>query len=73
MWFGGSWGKYDITRLRVYVDGEAVPSIDGQMFLMHGIGFADDAAPWSSGHLFGKTGQPSGIFNVSEPKQTYCF
>ena len=64
MWFGGSWARYDITRLRVYVDSEASPSIDGQMDLLHGIGFADDAAPWSSGSLFGKTGSPSGIFNT---------
>ena len=56
MWFGGNWPHYDIQRLRVYVDGESAPSIDGQLFLLHGVGFADQAAPWSSGSLFGKTG-----------------
>jgi hypothetical protein len=64
MWFGGAWPTYNITRLRVYVDGEAVASIDGQMDLLHGIGHGDDAAPWASGSLFGKTGSPSGIFNT---------
>ena len=64
MWFGGSWARYDITRLRVYIDGDSIASIDGQMDLLHGIGFADNAAPWSSGSLFGKTGSPSGIFNT---------
>eukprot|EP00039_Didymoeca_costata_P021352 m.344284 g.344284 ORF g.344284 m.344284 type:complete len:318 (+) comp24129_c1_seq1:149-1102(+) len=62
MWFGGNWPGYDVTRLRVYTDGEKL--IDGQMFLMHGIGFADDDAPWSAGTLFGKTGSPSGVFNT---------
>ena len=64
MWFGGAWAKYDLQRLRVYVDGEAVPSIDGQLYLLHGIGFGDDAAPWSSGDLLGKSGSPSGVFNT---------
>ena len=63
-WYGGAWHGYDTTRLRFYVDGEATASIDGQIFLSHGIGFADDAAPWSSGSLFGKTGSPSGVFNT---------
>jgi hypothetical protein len=64
MWFGGAWSHYDMQRLRVYIDGEATASIDGQLFLLHGVGFADDAAPWSSGDLFGKTGSPSGTFNT---------
>ena len=63
-WYGGAWAGYDTTRIRFYVDGETSPSIDGQLFLSHGIGFADDAAPWSAGALFGKTGSPSGLFNT---------
>lgn len=63
-WFGGNWAGYDTTRLRYYIDGETRASIDGQFFLLHGTGFSDQAAPWSSGALFGKTGQPSGIFNT---------
>jgi hypothetical protein len=62
MWFGGDWPGYDRTRLRVYVDGEEAASIDMEMFLGHGIGFGDDAAPWGTERM-GKTGQPSGIFN----------
>lgn len=69
MWFGGglpqrTWPNYALQRLRVYVDGEAAPSIDAQLYLLHGIGFGDDTAPWSSGDLVGKTGSPSGTFNT---------
>ena len=41
MWFGGDWKDCDKTRIRIYVDGEAKPSIDMQLFLGHGIGFGD--------------------------------
>jgi len=67
MWFGGAWDRYGISRLRIYVDGEAAPSIDGQLYLLHGIveGLQDgEAAPWSSGSLLGRTGKPSGTFNT---------
>lgn len=71
-WYGGRWNGYDTSRLRFYVDGEKKPSIDGQMFLSHGIGFDDDDAPWSAGALFGKTGSPSGVFNTFNiPFQTH--
>lgn len=62
MWFGGSWPGYGRTRIRVYVDGEAQPSIDMELFLGHGIGWNDRAAPWGTA-LVGKTGQPSGLYN----------
>ena len=62
MWFGGDWPGYERIRLRVYVDGEQSPSIDMQMGLGHGCGFADTEAPWGSQKL-GKTGNPSGIYN----------
>lgn len=64
MWFGGAWDTYDRALLSVEVDHEPTPAIAGQLFLMHGIGFADPAAPWSAGALFGKTAQPSGVFNT---------
>ena len=48
-------------RLRIYVDGEAVASIDGELGLMVGVGFADPAAPWGT-QWAGITGAPSGIF-----------
>ncbi len=62
MWFGGSWPGYGRTRIRVYVDGETKPSIDMELFLGHGIGWDDPAAPWGTS-LVGKTGQPSGLYN----------
>lgn len=62
MWFGGNWKNYGKLRLRVYVDYEETASIDMELFLGHGIGFLEDAAPWGTNKI-GKTGSPSGIFN----------
>jgi hypothetical protein len=63
MWFGGDWPGYERTRIRVYVDGEATPSIDMELGLGHGVGFADSDAPWGGSRL-GKTGHPSGLYNT---------
>ncbi len=63
MWFGGDWPGWDRTRIRCYVDGETAASIDMELFLGHGIGFGDAAAPWGTERI-GKTGQPSGIYNT---------
>jgi len=63
MWFGGDWPGYDKTILRIYVDGEAQPSIQMALGLGHGVGFGDNAAPWGSEKM-GKTGQPSGLYNT---------
>ncbi|MDQ1256469.1 MAG: hypothetical protein QG656_1065 [Candidatus Hydrogenedentes bacterium] len=63
MWFGGDWPGYDRTRIRCYVDGETRPSIDMELFMGHGIGFGDEAAPWGTERI-GKTGHPSGIYNT---------
>ena len=63
MWFGGDWPGYGKTRIRFYIDGEAKPSIDMELFLGHGIGFGDPAAPWGNQRL-GKTGHPSGLYNT---------
>ncbi len=63
MWFGGNWPGYDRTRIRVYVDGEKTSSISMEMFMGHGIGYGDDAAPWGIARM-GKTGHPSGIYNT---------
>ena len=63
MWFGGDWPGYDRTHIRYYVDSESTPSIDMELFLGHGIGWADAAAPWGTARL-GKTGQPSGLYNA---------
>ena len=63
MWFGGSFKGYGQTRIKVYVDGEAMASIDMELFLGHGIGFNDNHAPWTNVKM-GKTGAPSGIYNT---------
>ena len=63
MWFGGDFKNYDKLRIRVYVDSETNAGIDMELFLGHGIGFKDEAAPWGT-HRIGKTGQPSGIYNT---------
>jgi len=63
MWFGGNFKDYGRLRVRVYVDGEPQASIDMELFLGHGIGFQDDAAPWGTRRI-GKTGSPSGIYNT---------
>ncbi len=63
MWFGGSFKNYGETRIRIYVDGETNASIDMEMFLGHGIGFDDSAAPWGIAR-FGKTGDPSGVYDT---------
>jgi len=63
MWFGGDWPGYDRTRIRVYVDGETSASINMELFMGHGIGFGDAAAPWGTARI-GKTGHPSGVYNT---------
>src|SRR5271169_1393453 len=63
MWFGGDWPGYDKTVVRVYVDGEAQPSIEMELGLGHGVSFGDDGAPWGSEKM-GKTGHPSGLYNT---------
>jgi hypothetical protein len=63
MWFGGSWTGWGDTRIRVYVDGEEQPGIDFELFMGHGIGWNDEAAPWGTNRV-GKTGHPSGIYNT---------
>jgi hypothetical protein len=63
MWFGGSWPGWGDTRIRIYVDGEKEAGIDMALFLGHGIGWNDDAAPWGTNRI-GKTGRPSGVYNT---------
>lgn len=62
MWFGGDWNGYLRTRVRIYVDGEANPSIDMQLGLSVGIGF-EDSEPWGIARM-GKTGNHSGLYNT---------
>lgn len=63
MWFGGDFLNYGLTRIRIYVDGEAQASIDMELMMGHGIGFQDEGAPWGVERI-GKTGQPSGIYDT---------
>jgi hypothetical protein len=63
MWFGGSWPGWGDTRIRIYVDDEPKAGIDMALFLGHGIGWDDNAAPWGTNRI-GKTGRPSGIYNT---------
>ena len=61
-WFGGNFEGVEDTRIRYYVDGEEVPSIDMDLYLGHGIGFNDNQAPWSTTHV-GKIGKRNGVYN----------
>jgi hypothetical protein len=63
MWIGGNWKDCEKMRIRVYVDGETTASIDMELFLGHGIGYSDPAAPWGTKRI-GKTGHPTGIYNT---------
>jgi hypothetical protein len=62
-WFGADYKAYGQTRIRYYIDGETVPSIDMDLLMGHGIGFNDNSAPWTVTKM-GKTGSPSGIYNT---------
>jgi hypothetical protein len=63
MWFGGGWKDCEKTRIRVYVDGEARPSIDMELYLGHGIGFSDEFAPWGTARI-GKIGTGNSVYNT---------
>lgn len=62
MWFGGSLEVYELVHILTNVDGERKASIDMELGMGHGRGFANPAAPWGNKY-FGKTGAPSGIYN----------
>lgn len=61
-WFGGNFPGVEHTRIRYYIDGEDAPSIDMALFMGHGIGFADQYAPWATKYI-GKIGRQNGIYN----------
>jgi hypothetical protein len=63
MWFGGRFENDARTRIRVYADGEETASIDMELFLGTGIGFADEAAPWGSEKM-GRTGGGDNVYNT---------
>jgi len=61
IWFGGSFPHFSKLRVRIYVDGEAAPSVDMELGLGVGVGFEDSFAPWGT-KFNGITGSPSGVF-----------
>lgn len=61
-WFGGNFKGVEQTRIRYYIDGEEKPSIDMDLYLGSGIGFADNTAPWATKHA-GKIGRRNGIYH----------
>ena len=61
-WFGGQSAGVEHTRIRYYIDGEAEPSIDMNLYMGHGVGFHDNHAPWANKHM-GKIGRQNGFFN----------
>ena len=63
MWFGGDFTNCARTRIRVFVDGEKNPSIDMELFMGAGIGFADPSAPWGTGKT-GRTGEGDTVYNT---------
>jgi Protein of unknown function (DUF2961) len=61
-WFGGQSKGVENTRIRYFIDGEAEPSIDMNLYMGHGVGFNDNHAPWANRHM-GKIGKENGFFN----------
>ncbi|KAL5516887.1 hypothetical protein EMCRGX_G002326 [Ephydatia muelleri] len=55
------------TRFRIYVDGEADPSLDYDVFLFHGIGLGGeqpaDNPPWGTRRV-GRTANGGGLYNT---------
>ena len=60
------------ASIRYYVDGEVNASVNLPFGLAHGSNMADDDGPWSAGAQFGKTGQPSGIWNTHKVPFQRC-
>lgn len=64
LWVGGDFPGFYESRLRYFVDGETEASVQIPFDLAFGSNMLDDDAPWSAGTYFGKSGQPSGLFNT---------
>lgn len=68
LWPSGCCPGYPTSRIRYYIDGEAVASVDIPLGLGHGSSMLEDMPqkPWSAGSSFGWTGLPSkgGVFNT---------
>ena len=66
-WFTGIGVMDQDARIRIYIDGETVASLDFQLFLAHGIGFnntiEDKYVPWGT-KLFAHTAGGGGLYNT---------
>eukprot|EP00947_MAST-08B_sp_MAST-8B-sp1_P000106 g106.t1 len=65
LWFTGDleWPRFQDTVLRIYVDEEHLPSIEGPLGELHGIGFDDINGPWGTAAM-GKLGSlGGGLYN----------
>jgi len=64
MWFTGGGDDYADTRIRIYIDGEAQPSLDFNLFLAHGIGsHHDQAVPWGTKRI-SHSAHSGGVYNT---------
>jgi len=62
-WFVAGIANIGATRFKFYIDGESKPSINGEFFYMHGIGFYNDGPLW--GNTFnGKGALNGGVYNT---------
>jgi hypothetical protein len=68
LWTGGTWPGYHNSRVRYYVDGEQVASVDFPIGLGAGSSMLEDVSqpPFSAGDLFGWTGRRAkgGVWNT---------
>ena len=66
-WFTGTNVMDQDARIRIYIDGESVASLDFQLYLAHGIGFnntfEDKYVPWGT-KLFAHTASGGGLYNT---------
>lgn len=61
-WIGGNSADIENARIRYYIDGEEVPSINMALYMGHGIGFSNQNAPWTTKYI-GKIGKENGLYN----------
>jgi hypothetical protein len=65
-WAGGDFHGYERSVVRYYVDGERAASVELPFDLAFGSAGSDASStlvPYAAGSLFGRTGEPSGIFH----------
>ncbi|KAL0490080.1 elongation factor G [Acrasis kona] len=61
-WTTSTWDFFDRTRIKYYIDEEPSPSIDGRLFMMHGVGYGVQTM---FGHeRAGKGAKTGGLYNT---------